>query len=81
VLSDRRELSVSQFRVDLETERVPELALLHQPGQDRLAELSELAAVGMPEQARSEDVEREGQVSLVGQGGSGSDESVRLSSG
>jgi hypothetical protein len=35
----------------------------------------------MPEQARSEDVEREGQVSLVGQGGSGGDESVRLSSG
>jgi hypothetical protein len=25
VLSDRRELSVSQFRVDLETERVPEV--------------------------------------------------------
>src|SRR6266566_8962615 len=32
----------------------------------------------MPEQARSEDFQREGQVALAGQGGSGGDESVRL---
>src|SRR5216683_6748909 len=32
----------------------------------------------MAEQARGEDVQREGQVALTGQGGSGGDEGVRL---
>jgi hypothetical protein len=46
-----------------------------------LPELGWLAAAGMPEQARGEDVQREGQVALAGQGGSGGDEGVRLSPG
>jgi hypothetical protein len=37
-LSDRGELA-SQFRVNLETERIPKL-VLHQPDQKRLPELS-----------------------------------------
>jgi hypothetical protein len=32
----------------------------------------------MPEQARSEDFQREGQVALTGKGGSGGDGCVRL---
>jgi len=35
----------------------------------------------MPEQARSEDVQREGQVALTGKSGSGGDECARLFSG
>ena len=40
VLSDRRELSAGQLREDAEAERIQELALLHQPVQNRLAEVS-----------------------------------------
>ena len=43
-----------------------------------MPELGELAAVGMGEQAWSEDVQREGQAALAGQDGSGGDEGVRL---
>jgi sugar phosphate isomerase/epimerase len=80
-LSDRGELSASQLRVNDEAERIQQLALLHQPDQDRLPELSKLTAVRMPEQARSEDFQRERQVALTGKGGSGGDECVRLSPG
>ncbi len=38
-LSDRGELGACQFRVDQETERIQQLALFHQPGQNRLPEL------------------------------------------
>ena len=38
-LSDRGELSASQFGVDQEAERIQQLALLHQPDQNRLPEL------------------------------------------
>jgi hypothetical protein len=32
-------MSASQFRVNLETERIPRLALRHQPDQNRVPEL------------------------------------------
>jgi hypothetical protein len=38
-LSDREELGASQFGVDQEPERIRQLALLHQPDQNRLPEL------------------------------------------
>ncbi len=38
-LSDREELSASQFGVNEEAERIGQLALLHQPDQNRLPEL------------------------------------------
>jgi hypothetical protein len=52
--------------------------MLHQPDQNRLPELSELAAVRMREQAWGEDFQRESQVAPAGQGGSRGDECVRL---
>src|SRR5260370_16289740 len=57
------------------------MMLFHQPDQNLLPELSQLAAVGMAEQARSEDFQREGQVALSRQGGSRGDERVRLAPG
>jgi len=38
-LSDRGELCAGHLRVNQEAERVRQLALLHQPDQNRLAEL------------------------------------------
>ena len=43
-----------------------------------MPERDELAAFGMAEQARSEDFQRESQVTLIGKGGRGGDECVRL---
>jgi len=80
-LFDRGELSADQFRVHQEAERIQQLALLHQPSQHRVRELSQLTAVGMPEHARSEDFQREGQVALIGKGGGGGDECFRLFAG
>ena len=48
-LSDWGELGVGKFRVNKEAKRIQELALLHQLHQHRVAELTQLAAVGMPE--------------------------------
>jgi hypothetical protein len=48
-LSDRGELSAGQLRVNGEAERIQQLALLHQPDQNRLPELSKLTAVRMAE--------------------------------
>ena len=76
-LSDRGELSASLLRVNDEAERIQQLALLHQLDENRLSELSKLTAVGMPEQPRSDDFQREGQVALTGEGGSGGDECFR----
>jgi hypothetical protein len=39
LLSDRGELSASQFGENQEAERIRQLALLHQPDQNRLPEL------------------------------------------
>jgi hypothetical protein len=39
-LSDRGELSASQFRVNQEAERIRQLALFHQPDQNRFPEFS-----------------------------------------
>jgi hypothetical protein len=80
-LTDRGELRASQLRVNDEAERIQQLALLHQSDQNRLLKLRKLTAVRMPEQARSEDFQREGQVALTGKGGSGGDECFRLSPG
>src|SRR5258708_35262099 len=55
--------------------------LFHQPDQNLLPELRELAAVGMAEQARREDFQRECQVALTGQGVSRAHERVGLASG
>jgi len=59
------------LRVEDEAERIQELALLHELNEDRLPELSKLAAVRMPEQARSDDVQREREIALAGKGGTG----------
>src|SRR6266478_2857189 len=52
--------------------------LFHQPDQNLLPELSQLAAFRMAEQARSEDFQRERQVTLTGERGSRGYERVRL---
>ena len=80
-LSDRGKFSASKFGVHQEPERVRQLALLHQPDQNLLPKLGEFAAVGMAEQARGDDVQREGQVALVGKVDSGGDEGARCPSG
>jgi hypothetical protein len=67
-LLDRGELSANQFGVDQEPERIRQLALLHQPDQNRLPELGELAAFGMPEKAWGDYFQRESQVAPVGKG-------------
>src|SRR5712691_2500466 len=55
--------------------------LFHQPDQDLLPELSQLAAFGMAEQARSEDFQCQRQVTLTGQRGSRGHERFRLAPG
>jgi hypothetical protein len=52
--------------------------LFHQPDQNLLPELGQLAAFGMAEHARSEDFQRQRQVALTGQGGSRGHERARL---
>ena len=52
--------------------------LFHQPDQNLLPELSQLAAFRMAEQARSEDFQRERQVTLTGERGSRGYERVSL---
>jgi hypothetical protein len=74
----RGELSASQFGVDQEPERIRQLALLHEPDQNCLPELGELAAFRMPEQARGDYFQRESQVALVSQVGRGVGECIRL---
>jgi hypothetical protein len=39
-LSDWRELGAGEFRVDEEAERIQQLALLHQPEQNRLPKIN-----------------------------------------
>jgi hypothetical protein len=59
-LSDRGEFGANQFCVVQKTEGVRQLALFHLPHQNRLPEVSQLAVLGMAEQARGEDVQRQG---------------------
>src|SRR6266436_7608035 len=52
--------------------------LFHQPDQNLLPELGQLAAFRMAEQARSEDFQRQRQVTLTGERGSRGHERARL---
>ena len=70
-LLGRSDLGTGEFGVDEEPERVELLVLLHEAVQRGAPERGECGAGGMAQQARLDDLQRQGMVALIDEGGGG----------
>ena len=70
-LFDRADLGVGELGVDEELERVELLVLLHEAVQRGAAQPGQGAAGGVAQQARLDDLQREGVIALADEGGGG----------
>jgi hypothetical protein len=74
LLLDRADLGAGEFGVDEELERVELLAGLHEAVQRGGAQPGQGGAGGVAQQARLDDLQREGVIALADEGGGGGGE-------